>query len=43
MTRIIGSLAEIATDYDVLFCDLWRLRTVNVGAQTPVGQAIFGR
>lgn len=23
MTRIIGSLAEIATDYDVLFCDLW--------------------
>jgi len=22
---------------------LWRLRTVNVGAQTPVGQAIFGR
>ncbi|MFV0294344.1 MAG: TIGR01459 family HAD-type hydrolase [Paracoccus sp. (in: a-proteobacteria)] len=23
MTRIIGSLAEIAPDYDVLFCDLW--------------------
>ncbi len=23
MTRIIGSLSEIATDYDVLFCDLW--------------------
>ena len=23
MTRIIGSLAEIGTDYDVLFCDLW--------------------
>ena len=23
MTRIIQSLSEIATDYDVLFCDLW--------------------
>lgn len=23
MTRIIGSLAQIATNYDVLFCDLW--------------------
>ncbi|MFD1795562.1 TIGR01459 family HAD-type hydrolase [Paracoccus aurantiacus] len=23
MTRIIGSLAEVASDYDVLFCDLW--------------------
>ena len=23
MTRIINSLAEIAQDYDVLFCDLW--------------------
>ena len=23
MTQIINSLAEIAADYDVLFCDLW--------------------
>ena len=23
MTRIIDSLAEIAADYDALFCDLW--------------------
>ena len=23
MTRIIDSLADIAADYDALFCDLW--------------------
>ena len=36
MTQIINSLAEIAADYDVLFCDrAWAVQSEGVGDPMP--------